>query len=63
MARINWPSIAKVLREKYVSGSKCTVCGAMIEEAPNVLKTLANIYRHFKENHPDIVEKVKSEIS
>ncbi len=63
MARIVWSKIAKVLREKYVEGTKCKVCGKEIEEGENLFKTLSNIYKHFKENHPDIIDKVKSELA
>ncbi len=32
MGRVVWSKIAKVLREEYVEGSKCKVCGEEIEE-------------------------------
>jgi len=63
MARIVWSKQAKVLREEYVEGSRCKICGAEIEQSENALKTLANIYRHFKENHPDILEQVKQKLA
>jgi hypothetical protein len=28
-----------------------------------VLKTLNNIYRHFKEKHPDVIDEVKRRLS
>ncbi len=63
MARIVWSKIAKVLREEYVEGTKCKVCGAEIEEGENAFKTLSNIYKHFKEKHPEIIEEVKTKLA
>ncbi|NPA23751.1 MAG: hypothetical protein GXO26_06510 [Crenarchaeota archaeon] len=63
MAKITWSKIAKVLKEEYMEGMKCKVCGKEIEEGENALKTLNNIYKHFKENHPDIIEQVKEKLS
>ncbi len=63
MARIVWSKIAKVLKEDYVDGTKCKVCGNEIEEGENAFKTLSNIYKHFKENHPEIIEEVKTRLS
>jgi len=62
MARIVWSKIAKVLREEYMEGLRCKICGQEIEEGENALKTLSNIYRHFKESHPDKIEEVKSKL-
>ena len=61
MTRVVWSKIAKVLKEKYVEGTKCKVCGKEIEEDENALKTLSNIYKHFKEEHPDKIEEAKQE--
>ncbi len=63
MVRAVWSKIAKVLKEKYMEGLKCKVCGKEIEEGENALKTLSNIYRHFKEEHPEKVEEAKAEVS
>lgn len=63
MARITWPKVAKHTREKYVEGNKCKICGKTIEEGENAFRTLYNIYKHFKENHPEVLEKVKAELS
>ena len=63
MAKIVWSKIAKVLREEYVEGTKCRICGAEIEQGENALQTLANIYRHFKENHPDKIEEAKTKLA
>jgi len=63
MARIVWSKIAKVLKEEYVDGNKCKVCGAEIEEGENAFKTLSNIYKHFRESHPEIIEQVKTQLS
>ena len=63
MARIVWSKIAKVLKEEYVEGTKCKVCGSEIEEGENAFKTLSNIYKHFKEKHPEIIEEVKSKLA
>jgi len=64
MARIVWSKIAKVLREEYVlDGNKCKVCGATIEEGENMFKTLSNIYKHFKEKHPEVIEEVKAKLA
>jgi len=47
-----------------MEGMKCKVCGEEIEEGgENALKTLNNIYKHFKEKHPDIIEQVKEKLS
>jgi len=62
MARVVWSRIAKELKEKYVEGTKCKLCGEEIPEGENALRTLNNIYKHFKEKHLDVVEKVKTEI-
>jgi len=63
MARIVWSKIAKVLREEYLEGNKCKVCGEAIEEGENAFKTLSNIYKHFREKHPDVVEQVKTQLT
>ncbi len=63
MARVVWSKVAKVLKEEYVDGSKCKLCGKEIEPADNKFKELSNIYKHFREEHPDIVEKVKTELT
>lgn len=63
MARIVWSKIAKVLREDYVEGTKCKICGGTIEEGENAFKTLSNIYKHFRENHPEIIEEVKTKLA
>ncbi|NPA70905.1 MAG: hypothetical protein GXO26_08850, partial [Crenarchaeota archaeon] len=52
MGRVVWSKVAKVLREEYVEGNKCKICGEEIEEGENAFKTLSNIYKHFKEKHP-----------
>ncbi len=61
--KITWSKIAKVLREEYIEGLRCRVCGEEIPEGENVLKTLNNIYRHFKERHPEIVEEIKRRLA
>jgi hypothetical protein len=58
--RLPWPKIAKILREDYLEGMRCRLCGEEIAKAENPLKTLLNIYRHFKEKHPDELELVKA---
>jgi len=63
MARIVWSKIAKVAREEYMEGLRCKICGKEIEEGENALKTLANIYRHFKEEHPDKIEEIKAKLA
>ena len=63
MARIVWSKIAKVLREEYMEGLRCKICGKEIEEGENALKTLNNIYKHFKEAHPDKIEEVKAKLA
>jgi len=63
MAKVTWSKIAKVLRDEYLEGMRCKICGDEIEEGENALKTLNNIYRHFKEKHPEVIEKVRERIS
>ena len=62
MARITWSRIAKELREEYVENGRCKICGEHVEEGDNVLKILNTIYRHFKEKHVEIVEKVRESL-
>ena len=62
MPRTVWLKIAKVLKEKYVEDNKCTLCGSEIELDENILKQLRNIYRHFKEAHPEKIEEAKQEL-
>ena len=62
MPRIVWSKQAKVLKEEYMEGRRCKICGEEIEEGENALKTLSNIYRHFKEKHPDKLEEVKQRL-
>ncbi|NPA99883.1 MAG: hypothetical protein GXO10_00750 [Crenarchaeota archaeon] len=61
--KITWSKIAKVLREEYIEGLRCRVCGEEIPEGENVLKTLNNIYRHFKERHPEVIDEIKRRLS
>jgi len=62
MPRIVWSKQAKVLKEEYMEGLRCKICGEEIEEGENALKTLSNIYKHFKEKHPDKLEEVKQKL-
>ncbi|NPA70022.1 MAG: hypothetical protein GXO26_04375 [Crenarchaeota archaeon] len=62
MGRVVWSKIAKVLKEEYLDGMKCKVCGESIPEAESQFKLLSNIYKHFKEKHPDVIEEVKSKL-
>lgn len=64
MARLVWSKIAKVLKEEYVTeDGVCKICNSKIEiEEDNRFKTLSNIYKHFKEKHPDIVEQVREKL-
>ena len=66
MPRVPWPKIAKELRDKYTEdlGEKfrCKVCGAEIPREVQALKTLSNIYKHFRYDHPDIVNEIRREI-
>ena len=62
MTRITWSKKAKVLRERYMDGLKCKLCGEEIPEGENALKTLSNIYKHFKEKHPEKLEEVTNEL-
>jgi len=61
--RITWSKVAKILKEEYLEGMRCKLCGEEIEEGENALKTLNNIYKHFKENHPEIVEQAKEKLA
>jgi len=63
MVHMPWSKKAKVLREKYMEGMKCKLCGEEIEQADNPLKTLSNIYKHFKEKHPDKLDEISRELS
>lgn len=63
MPRIVWSKVARVLKEKYVEGNRCRICGKEIEEGENALKTLSNIYRHFREEHPDKIEEARAELT
>ena len=61
--KITWSKIAKILREEYIEGLRCKICSEEIPEGENVLKTLNNIYKHFKEKHPEIIEQVKRRLA
>lgn len=63
MAKVTWSKIAKVLRDEYLEGMRCKICGDEIEEGENALKTLNNIYKHFKEKHPEVIDEVRKKIS
>jgi len=63
MVRVVWSKIAKVLKEDYMEGLRCKICGKEIEEGENALKTLSNIYRHFREEHPEKIEEVKTKLA
>ena len=63
MPRLVWSKIAKVLKNEYVEETRCRICGKVIAEGENVLKMLSNIYRHFKEEHPEKIEEVKTKIA
>ncbi len=60
MTRTTWVKIAKHLREQYLEGTKCKLCNETIPEDEKALKTLSNIYRHFKERHPEIIQELKT---
>ncbi len=63
MPRVTWSKVAKVLKEKYMEGTKCKICGKEIEDSTNALETLGKIYRHFKEVHPEKIEEAKQELT
>jgi len=64
MARITWTSIAKVLRDEYVEEGKCKICKkTIVEPGMRGFEQLNRIYKHFKENHPNVIEEAKSKIA
>jgi predicted methyltransferase len=63
MARIPWPKIAKELMNEYVEGTRCKLCNGEIEQSDNRFKMLANVYKHFKEKHPEKIEEVKQRLA
>lgn len=58
--RTSWIRIAKKLDMDYIENLRCKICGREITPGETTLKTLANIYRHFKIEHPDKIEEAKS---
>ena len=48
-----------------MEGSTCKLCGKEIEEelVANVFSKLSSIYRHFKTEHPEVIENVKAELA
>ena len=62
MPKLVWNKIAKALKEKYVDGTICKICNKDIGHADNAMSLYAMIYRHFKNEHPDILNKVKEEL-
>jgi len=61
--KITWSKVAKVLREEFMEGLRCKLCGEEIEEGENALKTLNNIYKHYKQKHPETIEKIKQKLT
>lgn len=42
---------------------RCTICNREIRPEKNTLASrLAAVYRHFKELHPDVIDKLRGEI-
>ncbi|GEM_PF-3543077 len=66
MTRVNWVKIAQLIEKEYVTrtgeGYQCRICGSeIVPEKDAAFSRYAALYRHFKENHPDIVEKLKAQ--
>jgi len=62
MPRIPWSKITKVIVEKYVEDNKCKLCGEEIERGESKLRFFANVYRHFKEKHPDKIDEARASL-
>jgi len=63
MGRVVWTTIASKIRRQYIEeDGKCKVCGEVIPLEESLPRTLSNIYKHFKEKHPEIVEEIKQSL-
>ena len=59
--RTHWTKIAKTLLERYLDcEGKCRICREKLISTPMSKMTMLSIvYRHFRERHPERMEKVK----
>ena len=62
MPSISWVKIARVLHFDYIENVRCKLCGAEIQVGETFTKTLYNVYKHFREAHPECVEAVKKRL-
>jgi len=57
-----WSRVAKLLKERYMNGNICKICGKSLDLTGPGLSKLKTIYRHFQEEHPEILAKTEQEL-
>jgi len=65
---MRWAKVAAELRDLYVEErggrGKCRLCGEQLYDSNlQAFKKLREIYKHFKEKHPDKLNEVKQRLA